>query len=121
MISGYILILAFFSGALVFVAVGYGLSRLLQSQKPNSQKLSPYECGEDGVPMEKTSFQFRYYLPAILFLLFEVEIVLMAPVLLAQNEVPENFTLNNWHFLLSIFKGNNITKISLKNIDFLYF
>jgi NADH-quinone oxidoreductase subunit A len=100
MISGYILILAFFSGALVFVAVGFGLSRLLQSQKPNSQKISPYECGEESMPMEKTSFHFRYYLPAIIFLLFEVEIVVMAPVLLAQTEIPENFNQNGWQFLL---------------------
>jgi len=100
MISGYILVLAFFCGALVFVAIGYGISRLLQSQKPNSQKLSPYECGEESILMEKTSFHFRYYLAAIIFLLFEVDIVLMAPVLLAQDAIPENFSAKEWHFLL---------------------
>jgi NADH:ubiquinone oxidoreductase subunit 3 (subunit A) len=52
------------------------------------------------MPMEKTSFHFRYYLPAIIFLLFEVEIVVMAPVLLAQTEIPENFNQNGWQFLL---------------------
>jgi len=100
MVSGYILVLAFFLGAVLFVAVGYGISRLLQNQKPNSQKLSPYECGEESTQMGKTSFHFRYYLPAIIFLLFAVEIVLIAPVLLAQNAIPESFTIKEWHFLL---------------------
>jgi len=100
MISGYVLLLSFFVGGLLFVGIGYLLSRLLQTQKPNSQKLSSYECGEDGIPLRNTSFHFRYYLPAVIFLLFEVEIVLMAPVLLAQEAVPAFWSLSNWQFLL---------------------
>jgi len=98
--SGYILVLAFFAGGMLFVAIGYGISRLLQTQKPNAQKLSSYECGEEEIPIGKSSFHFRYYLPAVIFLLFEVEIILIAPVLLAQESNPIGWNKSDWNFLL---------------------
>ena len=100
MISGYFLVLSFFCGAIFFVAAVYSTSKILQTQKPNSQKLSAYECGEDGTAIGKTSFNFRYFLPAIIFLLFEVEIVLLAPIMLAQNQIPEGLIKSNWLLLI---------------------
>ena len=100
MISGYLIIVAFFAGAILFVAFGYLASLLLQTKKPNIQKLSPYECGEEGEPMGKTSFHFRFYLPAIIFLLFEVEIVLFSPIFLAQDAFDSNWKSAEWMQLL---------------------
>ena len=79
--SAYLPLLVFFAGGLVFVGLGFGLSWLLQTRKPNPEKLSFYECGEEAGPLG-SRFNLRFFLPAIVFLLMEVEIVLMAPVFL---------------------------------------
>jgi NADH-quinone oxidoreductase subunit A len=100
MINGYALIAFFALGAFAFVGFIYFVSRLLQKQKPNLEKGSPYECGEEGFPTCKTSFQFRYYMAALLFLLFEVELVLMAPVFLSQQKVPLEWTSPDWLSLI---------------------
>lgn len=97
---GYGMLGAFFLGGLLFVGAGFSISLLLQKRKPGEQKSMPYECGEVGVPMSSSSFPFRYYLPALIFLLFEIEIVLLAPVLLAQKSFGEFWTEPEWRQLL---------------------
>jgi len=96
----YLLLLSFFSGGFLFIGLGYGLSRLLQTQKPNPQKLAFYECGEEPSEGKGARFNFRYFLPAVLFLLFEIEIVLLAPVLLARFHPPEGNSPQGWEFLV---------------------
>lgn len=98
--SGYSLLAAFFLGGLFFAGMGFSFSLLLQKRNPGEQKSMPYECGEDGIPMHSSSFPFRYYLPALLFLLFEIEIVLLAPVLLAQKSFGDFWTAPEWRQLL---------------------
>jgi NADH-quinone oxidoreductase subunit A len=96
----YLLILAFFSGGLLFVALGYGLSRVLQTQKPNPQKLAFYECGEEPSVGKGSRFNLRFFLPAVLFLLFEIEIVLVAPVVLARLHPAEGADPIGWNALI---------------------
>lgn len=100
--SGYILLGAFFIGAFLFVGLGYLVSRLLQTQKPNDQKLAPYECGEESQGQGQSAFNFRFQLPALIFLLFEVEIVLLAPILLAQNQPVTGFNSSQWFFQIQL-------------------
>jgi len=102
LMSPYLLPFYFFLGACLFVLAGMGFSCLLQTQKPNSQKLASYECGEESENFENPSLPFKYYLPALIFLIFEVEIVLIAPVLLAQHLNPEGVTVLNWVNVLKI-------------------
>lgn len=94
--SGYAVLGSFFLGGLLFVGLGFLVSRWLQRPDPNPEKLSPYECGEESVGWGSTHFNFRFQLPAIIFLLFEVEIVLLAPVLLAQSNPPEGLAGAEW-------------------------
>jgi NADH-quinone oxidoreductase subunit A len=96
----YLSLLSFFFGGLIFIGLGYGVSRLLQTQKPNPQKLAFYECGEEPSPGRGVRFNIRYFLPAVLFLLFEVEIVLMAPVLLARFHPAENGNAMDWQEMI---------------------
>ena len=67
---------------LVGIAVGVTpqiLGRLLGPNKPDSEKLSPYECGFDVFEDARMQFDVRYYLIAILFILFDLEIAFFFP------------------------------------------
>ena len=84
--ASYLPLLVFFSGGILFIALGFGMSLLLQKSKPNAQKSTFYECGEDAGPAG-SQFNLRFGLAALVFVLMEVEIVLLAPVLLNRFEI----------------------------------
>jgi NADH-quinone oxidoreductase subunit A len=70
----------------VGAAVGIGgiltsgvLARLSGSQNPDTEKLSPYECGFEAFEDARMKFDVRYYLVAILFILFDLEIAFLFP------------------------------------------
>ena len=56
---------------------------LLGPHKPDSEKLSPYECGFEAFEDSRTKFDVRYYLVAILFIIFDLEITFFLPWALA--------------------------------------
>ena len=71
---------------LVFIVVGLGLGTVmilvgavLGPQRPDSQKLSPYECGFEAFEDSRMKFDVRYYLVAILFIIFDLEIAFLFP------------------------------------------
>jgi len=71
---------------LVFIIVGLGLGVILLSvgtllapNRPNPEKLSPYECGFEAFEDARMKFDVRYYLVAILFILFDLEIAFLFP------------------------------------------
>lgn len=55
------------------------LSKLLSPNKPNAEKLTSYECGEDPIGSAWIPFNTRFYVIAIIFLLFDVEMVFIFP------------------------------------------
>jgi NADH-quinone oxidoreductase subunit A len=66
------------------VAIGFALftlvpSRLLQTNKRNKVKLDPYECGIEPRTDARDRYSIRYYLVAMLFVIFDVETVFMFP------------------------------------------
>ena len=70
----------------LFILVGTGvgvipmlLGALLGPHKPDSAKLSPYECGFEAFEDARMQFDVRYYLVAILFILFDLETALLVP------------------------------------------
>ena len=71
-------------GALVASGV---LARLSGSQNPDSEKLSPYECGFEAFEDARTKFDVRYYLVAIVFIVFDLEIAFLFPWAVALGHI----------------------------------
>jgi len=89
-------ILAF---ALVAVAVALGgitASRLIGPRVPNSEKASIYECGERPVGVAWFNFNPRFYLVALVFVIFEVEVALTFPVVAVYRRWVETSPLLAW-------------------------
>jgi len=63
------------------------LGHLLGPNKPDEQKNSPYECGFEAFEDARMQFDVRYYLVAILFILFDLEIAFLFPWAIALKEV----------------------------------
>jgi len=68
----------------ILIAVGFALftlmvSRLVAAQKANQVKLEPYECGIEVDTDARDRYSVRYYLVAMLFVIFDVETVFMFP------------------------------------------
>lgn len=72
-------VLLFIIGGLLFVAVALFVSRLVRPNRPNAEKLATYESGEEPVGVAWVQFNVRFYIIALIFLLFEIEIVLLFP------------------------------------------
>ena len=86
--------LADYFNILVFLGIAFGFSILLVllsfwrgPRKPNAQKLSPYECGFEAFEDARMKFDVRYYLVAILFILFDLEIAFLLPWAVALKDV----------------------------------
>ncbi|KFN44737.1 hypothetical protein N789_01620 [Arenimonas oryziterrae DSM 21050 = YC6267] len=79
MLGEYLPILLFLA---VSTAVGVALlvlGNLLGPQRPEAEKLSPYECGFEAFEDARMQFDVRYYLIAILFIAFDLEIAFVFP------------------------------------------
>ena len=75
----YLPILVFVVIAGGFSAVILGASLILARQKPDSEKLSPYECGFEPFADARSRFDVRFYLVAILFIIFDLEVAFLFP------------------------------------------
>lgn len=79
---------------LVFMSVSFGLSIFLVllsflrgPRRPNAEKLSPYECGFEAFSDARLKFDVRFYLIAILFIIFDLEIAFLFPWAICLKEV----------------------------------
>jgi NADH-quinone oxidoreductase subunit A len=63
----------------IFIGLGYTVNRLLKKPNPNPLKNSNYECGEEPIGPARVAFNNRFYIIAIVFLLFEVELLFLFP------------------------------------------
>ena len=87
MLNNYFPVLLFI---LVGLAVGVGpmvVGFVLGPHKPDAEKLSPYECGFEAFEDARMKFDVRYYLVAILFILFDLEIAFLFPWAVVLGEI----------------------------------
>ncbi|MBI1813906.1 MAG: NADH-quinone oxidoreductase subunit A [Deltaproteobacteria bacterium] len=73
-------VLVFFGLAVVFVGGMLALSSLLRPFNPEPMKLTTYECGEPPTGSAWINFNIRFYLVALIFVIFDVEIAFIYPV-----------------------------------------
>jgi len=79
MLENYLPILIFIVVALGFGTAMIGVGAVLGPRRPDSEKLSPYECGFEAFEDSRMKFDVRYYLVAILFIIFDLEIAFLFP------------------------------------------
>ena len=79
MLENYLPVLIFIIIGLIFGILPLILGRFLAPHKPNKEKLAPYECGFEAFEDARIKFDIRYYLIAILFILFDLEIAFLLP------------------------------------------
>jgi NADH-quinone oxidoreductase subunit A len=78
-ISEFGQILLFIIGGAAFIIITLFVSKLIRPSRPNSEKLLPYESGEEAVGAAWVQFNIRFYIIALIFILFEVEIIFLFP------------------------------------------
>jgi NADH-quinone oxidoreductase subunit A len=79
MLQNYVPILIFLGVAAALGTVLIGLGFLFGPRKPDQEKLSAYECGFEAFSDSRMRFDVRYYLVAILFIVFDLEIAFLFP------------------------------------------
>lgn len=79
MLESYIPILLMMGGAVAFAIINVIVSKILGPKKPNAEKLSTYESGVEPYGTAHSKFSVKYYMAAMLFILFDIEIVFMYP------------------------------------------
>ncbi len=97
---------------IMFILVGVGvgvvpqlLGRILGPYRPDTAKNSPYECGFEAFEDARMKFDVRYYLIAILFILFDLEIAFLFPWAVALREIGVLGFLSMMTFLAILVAG----------------
>ena len=81
-------------GMMFLVAMGFAVSQILVTQligprKRTATKLMPYECGKDPVGSARDRFSIKFYTVAVIFLLFDIEVLFMIPFAVAFKSLLE--------------------------------
>ena len=87
MLGNYLPIFMFLITGIVIGGIAMAAGRLLGPNKPYSAKLSPYECGFEAFENSRMKFDVRYYLVAILFIIFDLEIAFLFPWAVSLSEI----------------------------------
>ena len=72
-------IFVFILVAMIFVVAVVFVAKLIRPARPTKEKLLIYECGEDIIGSPWVKFNIRFYVVALIFLIFDVEVVLLIP------------------------------------------
>lgn len=104
--SGFGTVLLFLAGGAVFIVLALGIAALIRPGRPNPEKLAVYECGEEASGTAWGRFNIRFYVIALVFILFEVEIVFLFPwatVFAQKRLLNQTSGLWGWYTLAEMF------------------
>ena len=87
MLSNYLPVLIFVLISLAIAMIVIVLGYVLGTHRPDSEKLSPYECGFESFEDARMKFDVRYYLVAILFIIFDLEIAFLFPWAIVLDQI----------------------------------
>ena len=87
LLAEYFPILVFLGIAGVIALAMVGASLVIAKQKPYPEKLSAYECGFDAFDDARRRFDVRFYLVAILFIIFDLEVAFLFPWAVSLSEI----------------------------------
>ena len=87
MLESYFPVLLFLGVGLAVGVIPIALGKLIGPSRPDPEKLSPYECGFEAFEDARMKFDVRYYLVAILFILFDLEIAFLFPWAVVLKEI----------------------------------
>ncbi len=79
MLNEFAKVLLFLIIGSIFVVVALAVNRLIRPHRPNPEKSTIYECGEEPIGNPWVRFNIRFYTVALIFLIFDVEIVFLFP------------------------------------------
>ena len=99
MLENYLPILVFNLIGMVFGIAPIISGMVLAPHRPNSEKSSPYECGFEAFADTRMKFGVRYYLVAILFILFDLEVAFLVPWASIFKEVVHTDSLKWFGFI----------------------
>ena len=104
LLKDYLPIMMFLGVALGLACVLVIASYILAKRKPDAEKLSSYECGFEPFEDSRTQFDVRFYLVAILFIIFDLEIAFLFPwaITLEQTGIIGFFSAFIFLFILTI-------------------
>ena len=77
--SDYVGIITFLATGGLFLLSTFMISKALRPDKPDAEKLSIYECGEEAVSNGQIPFNSRFFVVALIFVLFEIELLFLFP------------------------------------------
>lgn len=101
----YTFIGIYFLVAAVFAAMPVIVARIVRPKKPFEGKLDPYECGVEKLGDAWVQFKVQYYLYALVFIVFDVEVVLILPWAVAFRDLGVIAFIEMSIFLLILFVG----------------
>ncbi|MHC4181053.1 MAG: NADH-quinone oxidoreductase subunit A [Planctomycetota bacterium] len=87
LLAEYLPILIFLGVAVALSALMVAASYLVGRQRPDSEKASPYECGFEAFDDARGKFDVRFYLVAILFIIFDLEVAFLFPWAVALGDI----------------------------------
>jgi NADH-quinone oxidoreductase subunit A len=99
MLENYFPILVFILVGVAFGILPVLLGWLVAPSRPDSEKLSPYECGFEAFEDARMKFDVRYYLIAIIFILFDLEIAFLFPWATIFKEIVETPAIKLFGFV----------------------
>lgn len=102
MLETYVPILLLMGGAIAFAIICVIVSKILGPKKPNADKLSTYESGIEPYGTAHSKFSIKYYLAAMLFIIFDIEIVFLYP----------------WAVVFNSFEGAMLTYVLIEMLVF---